>query len=339
MEFLSELGLFALKTVLVAGAIVLVAAFLFQIGSSRQKHTHQLEVEKLNTRFRSFRRRLQNHLLGKKEFKALIKQEKKIEKREKGAKPGRVFVIDFNGDIRASASESLREEITAVLSVADAEQDEVVVRLESGGGMVHSYGFAASQLARLREDGVKLTVCVDKVAASGGYMMACVANRILAAPFAIVGSIGVIAQVPNFNKVLKKHDIDFREVTAGEFKRTLTMFGEVTEPGMRKFREQIEDTHALFKQFVTRYRNQIEIAKVGTGEHWFASQALALGLVDELQTSDAYLYRRSLDADVFHIHYMAKKTWYERFSEGATVAIHGAAMRVWGELERMRFGR
>lgn len=339
MEFVADLGLFVLKTLVIAGAIVVVASFLIQAGSSRHRPSHQIEVEKLNTRFKQFRRRLQSHLLGKKQFKSLLKEEKKAEKRERHAKPGRVFVLDFHGDLRASAVDSLREEITALLSVIKPEEDEVVVRLESGGGMVHAYGLAASQLARIRNENIKLTVCVDKVAASGGYMMACVANRILAAPFAIVGSIGVIAQVPNFNKVLKKHDIDFREITAGEFKRTITFFGEITDSGVQKFRQQIEDTHRLFKEFVTLYRSHLDINKVATGEHWFGTEALNLGLIDEIKTSDEYLYSRSLTADVYRIHYVTKKHWYERLPTAAADALHRSFMKVWSDIEGSRFGR
>lgn len=324
MEFIAELGLFALKTIFIVGAILVVATFLFQAGSAqRHKHSHQIEIEKLNHRFRHFRHRLQSHILGKKDFKGFIKAEKKAEKQERDSKKSRVFVLDFNGDIRASAVESLREEVTALLSVITPAEDEVVIRLESGGGMVHSYGLAASQLARLREAGVKLTICIDKVAASGGYMMACVGSRVLAAPFAIVGSIGVIAQIPNFNKILKRHDVDYREVTAGEFKRTLTLFGEVTDTGVQKFKEQIEDTHRLFKDFVSLYRSQIDIAKVATGEHWYGTQALSLNLIDEIRTSDDYLYQRSLGADVYRIHYISKKSWYERLPTAASEAIRG----------------
>lgn len=339
MEFVSELGLFVLKTLVIVGAIVVVASFLFQAGSAHRRPTNQIEVEKLNTRFRQFRRRLQSHILAKKQFKSLLKEEKKAEKRERDSKAGRVFVIDFHGDLRASGVDSLREEITAILSVANPEADEVVVRLESGGGMVHAYGLAASQLARIRDANVKLTVCIDKVAASGGYMMACVANRILAAPFAIVGSIGVIAQVPNFNKVLKKHDVDFREFTAGEFKRTVTFFGEITDAGVRKFCEQIEDTHRLFKEFVARYRSHLDINKVSTGEHWFGTEALNLGLIDEIRTSDEYIYNRSLAADVYRVHYVTKKHWYERIPTAAADALHRSFMKIWSDIEGSRFGR
>ncbi len=341
MEFVADFGLFLLKTLVIVGAIIVIVSFLVQAGSSaRQRPSPHIEVEKLNTRFRNFRRQLQNHLLGRKEFKSFLKEEKKAEKLEqKVSRPGRVFVLDFHGDLRASGIESLREEITAVLSVAKPGEDEVVLRLESGGGMVHAYGLAASQLARIRQANVKLTVCVDKVAASGGYMMACVANRILAAPFAIVGSIGVIAQVPNFHKVLKKHDVDFREFTAGEFKRTVTFFGEITDSGVQKFREQIEDTHRLFKEFVSLYRSQLDIGKVATGEHWFGTEALNLGLIDEIKTSDEYIYSRSQTADVYRIHYVTKKHWFERLPTAVAETLHHSLQKVWSDIEGTRFGR
>lgn len=337
MEFLSDLSLFALKTLLIVGGILVVAGFVFQMASRTRSHLPHLDVEKLNERYRSYRRNLSHHLFGKKEHKRILKEEKRALKEKAETKP-RVFVLDFDGDIRASQVQELREEITAVLSVLQPEKDEVVLRLESGGGLVTSYGLAASQLQRLREKKVKLTVCVDKVAASGGYMMACVADRILAAPFAVVGSIGVIAQVPNFNRVLKKHDVDYREVTAGEFKRTITVFGEITEPGLMKFREQIEGTHQLFKKFVLNHRPRLDLAKVATGEHWYALEALELGLVDQIMTSDEYLLARSHEAELFRIRYQDRKKLIDRLSEAAAESARQVVGRIWGDLERTRFG-
>lgn len=337
MEFLSDLGSFTLKTLLITGALLVIIGFLFHLASRARKHGPRLEVEKLNLRYRAFRDHLESHLLGKKDYKRHLKEEKKIDKAEDGARPGRVFVLDFDGDIRASQVASLREEITAVLSVAKPD-DEIVLRLESGGGMVTSYGLAASQLSRIRAKNIKLTICVDKIAASGGYMMACVADRILAAPFAVVGSIGVIAQVPNFHRVLKKHDVDFREVTAGQFKRTVTVFGEITEPGMAKFREQIEETHRLFKSFVHRYRPNLNLERVATGEHWYALEASNFGLVDEIMTSDEYLYARSQTSDLFRVQHQDQKKLFDRLADAASLTIRAVFTRLWSDAERTRFG-
>ena len=222
-----------------------------------------------------------------------------------------MFVLNFHGDIRATAVTSLREEVTAVLTAAQPE-DEVLVRLESAGGLVHGYGLAAAQLLRIRDRRLKLTVAVDKVAASGGYMMACVADRIIAAPFAILGSIGVIAQLPNFNRLLKKHDVDFEQFMAGEHKRTVTLFGENTDKGRQKFQEEIEDIHNLFKDFVRNHRPQVDRERVATGEHWFGARALDCRLVDELRTSDDYLLDASASADLYEIIYTGKKPWLAR---------------------------
>lgn len=314
MDFLYDLGLFVAKAFVIVSAILIVLIFAIQMGSSRaHRKLPHLEIEKLNNRFRSFRRQLQGQILGKKKLKSLAKEDKKLAKKDRHEGP-RVFVLDFNGDIKASAVASLREEITAILSVAQ-KGDEVVLRLESGGGLVTSYGLAASQLERVKRAGITLTVCVDKIAASGGYMMACVADRILAAPFAVLGSIGVIAQVPNFNRLLKRADIDYREVTAGEFKRTVTLFGEITEPGLEKFKRQIEDTHGLFKSYVARHRPTLDVSRVGTGEHWYGTQALELGLADEIRTSDDYVFEKSNSAEVFAVHYPQRKPLSERLSD------------------------
>ncbi|MFW0065456.1 MAG: protease SohB, partial [Coxiella endosymbiont of Dermacentor silvarum] len=227
----------------------------------------------------------------------------------------RIFVLDFNGDIHASSVEKLREEVTALLIVANKE-DEVLIRLESSGGMVHSYGLAASQLQRIKEADIKLLVAIDKMAASGGYLMACVADWIIAAPFAIVGSIGVLAQLPNFHRYLQKKSIDFEQITAGEHKRTLTLFGENTEEGRAKMRQEVEEIHTLFKNFIKEHRKVVDIEQVATGKHWCASQAIHLKLVDELKTSDAYLLKARQKCDLYEIYYRVKHPLSKRFIYG-----------------------
>jgi serine protease SohB len=212
----------------------------------------------------------------------------------------RVFVLDFKGDVLASETEGLREEITVLSGIA-RPGDEVVLRLESGGGAVHSYGLAASQLARLKQKSIPLTVCVDKIAASGGYMMACVGQKILAAPFAVVGSIGVVAPVPNAHRLIEKLGIDYQDVTAGEHKRPVSLFGTITDEGRAKLQDQIDETHELFKRFVVDMRPGLDIESVATGEHWYGSRAVELGLVDELRTSDDYLLSRAQDARILEL--------------------------------------
>lgn len=308
-DFAVDYGLFLAKAATVVIAIGLVAIWVITaIQQARAQQHNRLKVEHVNQRLEQSADILNHALLNQSERKARAKQKKaeakqrgKAEKLGKPHDPARLFVLDFNGDIRASAVESLREAITAVLQVVEAD-DEVLVRLESAGGMVHSYGLAASQLARLRDAGVKLTVAVDRLAASGGYMMACVADRIVAAPFAIIGSIGVVAQVPNFHRLLKDKQVDFELHTAGEYKRTLTMFGENTDEARAKFREELDDTHGLFKNFVNRYRPALDIDAVATGEHWHGTQALTFKLVDEIATSDDVMLSAARDKrDVFTV--------------------------------------
>jgi serine protease SohB len=243
----------------------------------------------------------------------------------------RVFVLKFNGNVSASAVTNLREEITAILTQATTK-DEVVVKLESSGGMVHSYGLASSQLDRLRKRSIPMTICVDKVAASGGYMMACVGDKILAAPFAVIGSIGVVAQLPNFHRLLKKNDVDVELLTAGEHKRTLTVFGENTQQGREKFIEDLQDTHQLFKSYVAERRPKIEIDKVATGEVWFGSRALELSLVDELMTSDEYLTHCAKESKVFEINYVQKKKLPQRLGIAAEQSADRLLIKWWDRL-------
>ncbi len=267
----------------------------------------EISIRHLNARVNEQRKKVAQMTASKLELLQLSQQLSK-EARVRKKNNQKVYVLDFKGDTAASAVEHLREEITLILATADAGRDRVVLRLESPGGMVHGYGLAAAQLVRLREAGFHLTICVDKVAASGGYMMACIANQIISAPFAVVGSIGVVAQVPNFNRLLKEHHIDFELYTAGEYKRTVTMFGENTEEGKAKFEQELQQTHALFKHFVEKYRQQINVQQVATGEHWYGQDALDLNLVDELKTSDEYLLSLLAEHDVYSIETRKKPT-------------------------------
>lgn len=331
--FLAEYGLFLAKAVTIVVAIALVLGWI--VGAAQQmRHMSgdNLEVRNLNNRLKQMAETIYSQTLSKAERKAHNKQEKaeakqkaKAEKLGKTRSKPRLFAIEFDGDIRASAVANLREEISAILLVAEKD-DEVLVNLESAGGMVHSYGLAASQLRRVHDQGIKLTVAVDRLAASGGYLMACVADRILAAPFAIVGSIGVVGQLPNFSRLLKQHNIDFELHTAGNHKRTLTMLGENTDADRAKFRQELEETHGLFKDFVSGNRVELDIEKVATGEHWYGTQALELRLVDELQTSDDYLleaYREQ--RQIYAVSYKIKAKLMERFSTSASAAISRAA--------------
>lgn len=319
MQLLADYGLFLLKTLTTVIAILLVAAGLAAIVfKSKGQGKQKIRMKHLNKKLDHLQKTLLEEILPKAQLKQYNKQQKQ---REKTKEPlPRLWVLRFQGDLRATASESLREEITAVLSIAEPK-DEVLVILESAGGIVNGYGLCASQLARIRQSQIPLTVAIDKVAASGGYMMACVANKILAAPFAIVGSIGVVAQLPNFNRLLKRHHIDYEQLTAGEFKRTLTLFGENTSEGRRKVQEEIEETQVLFKDFIHQYRPQVPIEKVGTGEHWFGQQALARQLVDELVTSDDYLLQQMPHRDIYQLTCKVKAPLMERMMQQAELGL------------------
>lgn len=343
MEFLAEYGLFLAKMVT---AIMGFGLLVAMVTSASQKNKQggdrgQLEINPLNDQYDEISETMSLALIDpvsqKAEAKKLRKDQKKRAKldskkaqSEQGEKK-RVFVLKFKGNVSASAVSNLREEVTAVLTQAQPK-DEVVVKLESSGGMVHSYGLASSQLDRLRKQSIPLTICVDKVAASGGYMMACVGDKILAAPFAIIGSIGVVAQLPNFHRLLKKNDVDFELLTAGEHKRTLTIFGENTEQGREKFIEDLQDTHQLFKSYVAERRPKIDIDKVATGEVWFGSRALDLSLVDELMTSDEYLTGCAKESKVFEINYVQKKKLPQRLGIAAEESADRLLVKWWGRL-------
>jgi serine protease SohB len=319
-EFLAAYGLFLAQ--LATFVLLVIIAVVLIVSSRRRGHAEGLVVEHLNRRYEDAADELKLAIDGKQQYKKAVKARQKARKREakarakeESSKP-RMFVLDFKGDLRASAAASLREEVSAVLRVAKPGE-QVLVRLENSGGTVHEHGFAASQLTRLKRGGLKVLIAVDKVAASGGYLMACVADRLYAAPFAIVGSIGVLAQLPNFHRLLEEKGVDYEQIMAGRYKRTLTVFGKNTDEGRAKLQQEVEDIHELFKNQIRAHRPQVDVESVATGEHWYGIRALELKLVDELKTSDDLLLDAAKDFDLYHLTYKRRRTWQERVLGGA----------------------
>ena len=339
MDYLFDYLSFLAKAVTVVVAILIAVGAMAAAGMRRQRHAPRghVEVTRLNDRLRDLGHVLAQAMSAPADFKKRMKEENKEIKRARKTptERPRVFVIGFDGDMEASGIVGLRNEITAILTTA-REGDEVVVRIESGGGFVHAYGLGASQLARIKARGIRLVAAIDKIAASGGYLMAAVADRVLAAPFAVVGSIGVVAQVPNVHRLLKKHDVDFDVLTAGEYKRTLTVFGENTDQGRAKFLEELEDVHALFKEFVGDNRPDLDLGVVATGEAWYGQRAIERKLVDELRTSDEYLMAACGDNDVFEVKWVEPRKPMERLLEQWNAMLGGGAL---GRLLGGRFGR
>lgn len=341
MEYVYQYLIFLAQTVTVVAAVIVVVAGIAALGVKRQQQSSgHLEVRKLNEHFSDLKLAVQQAMVPPAAARRMRKQEQKdsrkaakqeakaLKKSEPGAPPSRrrIYVLDFEGDLQASQVDHLRSEVTAVLANAQ-DNDEVLVRLESPGGLVHGYGLAASQLDRVRRQGVQLVVAVDKVAASGGYLMAVVANRILAAPFAVLGSIGVIAQIPNVHRLLKRHDVDVEVLTAGKYKRTLTVLGENTDEGRRKFVEELEDVHRLFKEFVSTHRSSLDVEAVATGETWYGQHAVDMNLVDEISTSDEYLLQASEQADIFEVRWVEHKRPIERLLSQVENSVHRVAGR------------
>lgn len=340
MEILSQYGLFLAKIATVVVAIAVIAAIIVNL-TQRKKQRGELRITNLSEHYKEMQEEMSVALLDGPQQKLWLKAQKKKDKQKAkaakaNAKKGvtetaaksRLWVLDFKGSMDAHEVAALREEVTAVLAVFKPG-DEVLLRLESPGGVVHGYGLAASQLQRLRDKQIPLTIAVDKVAASGGYMMACVGDKIVSAPFAIIGSIGVVAQIPNFNRFLKSKDIDIELHTAGQYKRTLTLLGENTEEGRQKFREDLNETHHLFKDFVSRMRPSLDIEQVATGEHWYGSQALEKGLVDAIGTSDDLLLAQMEKHEVLNVRYLQRKKLLDRMTGSAAESADTLLMRWW----------
>ncbi len=315
-----ELLAFFLKIAIVVIGLLIVIGF-----SMKTKSDSKIQIKDLNERFRNYKKSLLQGLLTKKQFKQELKKQA-AEEKETQEKP-RSFYIQFEGDIKASDVTQLREVVTAILTVAQST-DEVILGLESPGGVVHGYGLAASQLQRIKDAQIPLTICVDKVAASGGYMMACLANKIVAAPFAVIGSVGVVASLPNFNKILKKNDVDYYQITSGQYKRTVSLLGEIHADGLAKFKEEIELTHDLFKDHVKKFRPQVDIQKIATGEHWFGTTALQMNLIDELGTSDDYIYKQSQHRQIKEVSFSVKKSFKDKLADSLSASVAKAITQV-----------
>ena len=329
----TALALFLIKSVFILVAIVFVIVL---IAWMIRQNRHTLRVESLNDHYDSLRDALRSEVWSSKQIKKYFKGRSDVAKNDNPENKRKIYVLDFDGDINASDVSSLRESVSAILGVA-SHHDEVVVRLESPGGVVHGYGLAASQLLRVRHAGLRLTVCVDKVAASGGYMMACVADTVIAAPFAIVGSIGVVAQIPNVHRLLTRAGVDYEEATAGEFKRTVSFLGKISDEGRKKFQEQLEDTHGLFKEFVHTHRPMVDVTRVSTGEYWFGERALALHLVDRLQTSDDYIISQLETALVLKVHYEEPQSLRDKVVRTVGTAFEHALERMIDVSARAKF--
>ena len=339
MEILLDYLIFLLKVITVALAVTI--PLLMIIGSSKGKSLPKgkLSITNLADKYEEMGNSVKGSILHPKELKKFNKEsakKKKKKKKEKDEVDESIFVLNFKGDIQATEVEKLKQEINAIL-LADTECSEVVVKVESGGGSAYAYGLCAAELKRLVDNGINLTVCIDKVAASGGYLMSCVASKIIAAPWAIVGSIGVIAQLPNFHRLLKKNSIDFEMHTAGEFKRTLTTLGENTDAGREKFKEDLEDLHLIFKDFVKEQRPQVNTDVVATGEVWQGEKAVEVGLVDALETSDNYLVGLSKNARLFEISFVEKKNLSEKFAFSFQLILEKSMLKLYDLINRDRF--
>ena len=337
MEILLDYLIFLLKVITVALAVTI--PLLMIIGSSKGKSLPKgkLSITNLSDKYEEMGNSVKGSILQPKELKKFNKESaKKKKKKEKDEVDESIFVLNFKGDIQATEVEKLKQEINAIL-LADTECSEVVVKVESGGGSAYAYGLCAAELKRLVDNGINLTVCIDKVAASGGYLMSCVASKIIAAPWAIVGSIGVIAQLPNFHRLLKKNLIDFEMHTAGEFKRTLTTLGENTDAGRAKFKEDLEDLHLIFKDFVKEQRPQVNTDVVATGEVWQGEKAVEVGLVDALETSDNYLVGLSKKARLFEISFIEKKNLSEKFAFSFQLILEKSMLKLYDLINRDRF--
>ncbi len=333
MEFLFDYLAFLLKAATIAFVFVLVVSGILAAARKNRQGMQEgyMEVREMNACFAAHRDAIQQLALPRKVWKTYLKKNRKAASQRSKTERKRIFLVTFQGSLQLEGVGGLNHEINAILEAANSD-DEVLVVIESPGGVVCDYGLVASQLQRVRDKAVQLTVAVDKMAASGGYLAACPAHKIIAAPFALVGSIGVVAELPNFHRLLQKHDIDFDVYKAGEFKRTVTIFGENSSAGKEKFLEELGRVHTHFQRMVREYRPNADWKRASTGEVWLASDALELGLVDELCTSDAYLLAASKDADIYQVRWIKRMPLSERVVLRASEGISRSIVRLYSWL-------
>ncbi|MBK7892479.1 MAG: protease SohB [Bdellovibrionales bacterium] len=342
----------AIVLLVILGAVAGLMA-LFSIAGLRARPQARLEARSLNDEWIDRKRTLESFFLSKKELKARLKADRELEnyRIEARTEKNRLWVIDFKGDMAASGVECLRNEITSVLEVAAngggsssagqtpgqtpvAPVDEILLRIDSPGGTVTGYGHAAAQVERIRHAGLKVTVAIDEIAASGGYMMAVVASEIIAAPFAVIGSIGVVGQVPNIHRLLKRFDVDVLELTAGNNKRPVSLLGPLSDDGIQTFKKQLADTHRLFKDHVHRYRPGLDIEAVTQGDIWHGQDAVSVKLIDRLMTSDEFIDRARHEhgMDVFQVKWQPARSWRDRLEASGVSLIEKAISRALGRL-------
>jgi len=338
IDLLVAYGFFLLKVITVL-LVILIPILMISSSTKHRKETDKgrIIVKNLSNKLEEIGVTLKSAEMDPKAYKSFLKERNKKKKKEiKGKSKEIVYVLDFKGDIQASAVGKLKQEVNAIIA-SQVKCKEVVIKVESGGGSAYAYGLCAAELKRLVDNKIKLTVCIDKIAASGGYLMSCVATKIVAAPWAIVGSIGVIAQLPNFHRLLKKLDIDIEMHTAGKFKRTLTTLGENTKQGREKFISELEDLHVVFKDFVKENRSKIQVAKVSTGEVWQGEKAKKLGLIDEIGTSDDYLLKLASKFKLLEIQYFEKKPFTARIGSAAEVIVEKGIYKILDIFNKDRF--
>lgn len=300
IQTLLEFTSFALRVLLLTAALAFILVLIGRALAAASRSVPRTIVRKYRTTLQQHAAPFRRAAWNKSRLKSYVKEQSLAQKQRKKTELPALWVLNFKGDIRASEGETLTKEITSVLSVASPE-DEVLVRLNSTGGSVIGYGLAAAHLDRIRDKGLRLTIAVDEAAASGGYLMAAVADEILTAPFAVIGSIGVIATIPNAKKLLEDKGIKILEFTAGEFKRTVTPFSDVTPEREQKLLEQLADIHVLFKDFVSVRRPTLSIDDVATGEYWYGARAVENGLADRLITSDEWLLEKLETHEIYTV--------------------------------------
>ncbi|CAB3976441.1 protease SohB [Candidatus Azoamicus ciliaticola] len=294
-NILTDYTIFFLKIITII--ILLLLTIITCLIIIKNKDNKYIEIKNINKKYITLKKMFLSEILKKTEKKNIIKN---INKEEKIIKTKNLFILNFNGDINASDINNLKD-ILSILILNKKYVDEVLIKLTSNGGIVTNYGLAATQLKRLKNENINLTISIDTIAASGGYMMACVANKIIASHFSIIGSIGVLGIIPNINKMLNKNNIEIEYHTSGKYKKTLSVIGENTEIGRKKFIESLENTHFLFKNFVKENRSQINIDEIATGEYWYGIDALKLNLIDKIQTSDEYIMENLNNTKIYEI--------------------------------------
>ena len=175
-------------------------------------------------------------------------------------------------------------------SLIDAGADEIIFDIDSGGGEAYGVWEAAYAVRQMADEaGVKITAYVDGLAASAAYVWASISDEIVMNPMAEVGSIGVVVQLVNYNRMKTDLGIDTTYIYSGANKIPFDAEGRFTKTFLTDIQEKVDNLYETFVEFVSEQRGiTAEVIKGTEASTYLPDKAIALGLADKVMTRDDF---------------------------------------------------